>query len=54
MMICASRIDHDKNWIKAKGIEDLSIFQKYIYSFYFSCTTMLTIGYGDITPQTSN
>lgn len=54
MMISASKIDPQKNWIRAKQIEDLDIFEKYIYSFYFSCTTMLTIGYGDITPQTSN
>ena len=24
---------------------------KYIYSFYFCCTTILTVGYGDITPR---
>ena len=24
---------------------------KYVYSFYFCCTTILTVGYGDISPQ---
>lgn len=23
---------------------------KYIYSLYFSCTTLLTVGYGDLSP----
>jgi len=25
-------------------------FDKYIYSIYFSSTTMLTVGYGDLLP----
>jgi hypothetical protein len=23
----------------------------YVYSLYFACTTMFTVGYGDITPK---
>lgn len=28
------------------------MWQKYIYAYYYSTTTMMTVGYGDITPQT--
>lgn len=30
--------------------EDETWYTKYIYSLYFSCTTLLTVGYGDISP----
>ena len=33
---------------------DLSWLRKYIYSIYWSMQTMLTIGYGDIPPTTTN
>lgn len=34
------------------GIIDQNWFEQYIYSMYWSVTTMLTVGYGDITPGT--
>lgn len=33
------------------GIQNETPLTKYVYSFYFASTTMLTIGYGDITPK---
>jgi len=36
----------------AKNITDASWLTKYIHAFYFSTITTLTIGYGDIVPQT--
>lgn len=33
-----------------KGIEDATWNEKYIWSYYWSTTIMLTIGFGDIVP----
>lgn len=41
------------NWIWVKGIVDASDFDLYITSFYFSVTTVVTVGYGDITAQSA-
>jgi voltage-gated potassium channel Kch len=32
---------------------DTSILEKYVNSMYFSITTMATVGYGDIRPNTT-
>lgn len=37
-------------WIHAKNLVNSQIYIKYTYSIYFLAATMITVGYGDITP----
>ncbi len=37
------------NWIYQKGFTEIGDVDLYIISFYFTVTTIMTVGYGDIT-----
>jgi len=39
------------NWVNAAGLSSKNYIIKYVNALYFACTTMLTIGYGDLAPQ---
>jgi len=41
----------EHTWISAHMPEGAGFWTRYIYSSYFTLTTMTTVGYGDITPQ---
>jgi hypothetical protein len=38
-------------WIKTFNLHDSGWHIKYIYCLYWAITTIVTVGYGDLTPQ---
>jgi voltage-gated potassium channel Kch len=36
------------NWIFESGVNDSEEFELYVTSYYFTVTTIMTVGYGDI------
>ena len=40
-----------ESWLSKAGLVESDWSIKYIYSVYWACITMMTVGYGDITPQ---
>ena len=46
--------DHLGTWIYVLRWNNLSPPQQYVVACYFTMTTIMTIGYGDLTPQTSS
>ena len=43
----------DADWTKLDAPDKYDVQDRYIAALYFSVTTMMTVGYGDITPTTS-
>lgn len=43
-------LSKESNWMTVKRIESESWFVKYIWSYYWGTTIMLTVGFGDIVP----
>lgn len=49
--IFIARLDDENknNWVYYHGFIDKSDLEVYVTSFYFTVTTLVTVGYGDIT-----
>jgi hyperpolarization activated cyclic nucleotide-gated potassium channel 2 len=45
--------DTSENWITQKSLTDCGDFDLYMISIYFTVTTIMTVGYGDITAYNS-
>eukprot|EP00347_Sterkiella_histriomuscorum_P015001 403358691 len=45
--------DYEDCWIRKSQLQDASLIEQYISSLYWAFTTMVTVGYGDITPRTT-
>ncbi len=45
-------IDDYENWMVVKGIADNLWYERYVWSYYWSTTIMLTVGFGDIAAST--
>jgi hypothetical protein len=50
ILIGMSTINNETNWIKSKNLSFSPWYEKYIWSYYWGTTIMLTIGFGDLTP----
>lgn len=43
--------DDGESWLDYYGLRDESIWRRYCVSVYWAVTTVITVGYGDITPH---
>ena len=40
-------------WIHAQNLLEADVYERYIYSIYYIAATMISVGYGDVTPKNS-
>jgi hypothetical protein len=55
-LLAIARINPDSNWINAKLVSNNFVdagktwYIVYMWSYYWACTIMMTVGFGDISP----
>lgn len=50
ILYLSTKYNPEVNWLTDIHIQNRSWAIKYLYSFYWSCTTIITVGFGDIIP----
>lgn len=51
--LAMSRLDLHNNWLVRAEIDSEAWYVIYINAYYWGCTTMMTVGFGDILPNTT-
>ena len=50
LLVAMAGLSKDKSWLHKIGAEYSPWFEKYAWAYYWGTTTMLTVGFGDLTP----
>ena len=51
VMFQITKLGFERNWFKAVGVIRDNAFSRYLYSIYFTTSTIFTAGYGDVVPR---